>query len=96
MLLRGQDYTPDPVVRVIQLWGKGVEQAHEDPIQSLLQISGLSRHGWHGGGGVARCQDGGIELWRLTRGKVGSPVAVCSAQAQLLLVLAQLTSSVNS
>lgn len=92
LLPREQDYTSDPVVKVVQLWGKAVEQAHEDPIQRVCcryqacpDTAGM---------GVARCQDGDIELWRLTCWKVGSPMAICSAQPQLRLVLAQPASSV--
>lgn len=37
MLPRGQDSTPDLVVKVFQSWGKAVEQ------EGLLQLSGLSK-----------------------------------------------------
>lgn len=60
----GQDYTPDPVAKVIHLWGKAVEQAYKDPFQracrryqACLDMTGR---------GVVRCQDGGVEFRRLT------------------------------
>lgn len=35
LLPRGQVSTPDPVVKVIELWGKTVEQAHPGPFQRV-------------------------------------------------------------
>ena len=59
LLPRGQDYTPGPLVKVIQMWGKAVEQAHEDPFQRAC--SRYQACPDKAGVGVARRQDGRTE-----------------------------------